>query len=319
MKKLLYIFILIYSASFSQEEKFTAKAINNELLIGEPTQIKFELSFPASIAIDEISFPNFKTNDTLGNNWELWNIDTIKIQNFDNGDGEFITQITQNIEIANFDTGRYEFPPMIATIQNRNIKSAPISFNIKSVNLVDDQTINNIKDIKLDPLNIFDKLRNWFEKYWHLILGIFLIVSLLLLIYKKVKTKKEIVKIQEPKIPIPIILLEKLKEIEKQKLWQKGKYKLYFTKINSVGWEFIEYRYNIATFEKTSIEILSSLKLTSINQNWIASLEKLFTISDLVKFAKQIPTEQENIFAIQTIREFIENERNDLLNTETKE
>jgi hypothetical protein len=208
---------------------------------------------------------------------------------------------------------------MIATIQNRNIKSAPISFNIKSVNLVDDQTINNIKDIKLDPLNIFDKLRNWFEKYWHLILGIFLIVSLLLLIYKKVKTKKEIVKIQEPKIPIPIILLEKLKEIEKQKLWQKGKYKLYFTKINSVGWEFIEYRYNIATFEKTSIEILSSLKLTSINQNWIASLEKLFTISDLVKFAKQIPTEQENIFAIQTIREFIENERNDLLNTETKE
>jgi len=319
MKKLLYIFILIYSASFSQEEKFTAKAINNELLIGEPTQIKFELSFPASIAIDEISFPNFKTNDTLGNNWELWNIDTIKIQNFDNGDGEFITQITQNIEIANFDTGRYEFPPMIATIQNRNIKSAPISFNIKSVNLVDDQTINNIKDIKLDPLNIFDKLRNWFEKYWHLTLGIFLIVSLLLLIYKKVKTKKEIVKIQEPKIPIPIILLEKLKEIEKQKLWQKGKYKLYFTKINSVGWEFIEYRYNIATFEKTSIEILSSLKLTSINQNWIASLEKLFTISDLVKFAKQIPTEQENIFAIQTIREFIENERNDLLNTETKE
>ncbi|MDG2370582.1 MAG: hypothetical protein P8M12_08050 [Flavobacteriales bacterium] len=319
MKKLLYIFILIYSASFSQEEKFTAEAINNELLIGEPTQIKFELSFPASIAIDEISFPNFKTNDTLGNNWELWNIDTIKIQNFDNGDGEFITQITQNIEIANFDTGRYEFPPMIATIQNRNIKSAPISFNIKSVNLVDDQTINNIKDIKLDPLNIFDKLRNWFEKYWHLILGIFLIVSLLLLIYKKVKTKKEIVKIQEPKIPIPIILLEKLKEIEKQKLWQKGKYKLYFTKINSVGWEFIEYRYNIATFEKTSIEILSSLKLTSINQNWIASLEKLFTISDLVKFAKQIPTEQENIFAIQTIREFIENERNDLLNTETKE
>ena len=112
---------------------------------------------------------------------------------------------------------------------------------------------------------------------------------------------------------------EKQKEIEKQKLWQKGKYKLYFTKINSVGWEFIEYRYNIATFEKTSIEILSSLKLTSINQNWIASLKKLFIISDLVKFAKQIPTEQENIFAIQTIREFIENERNDLLNTETKE
>ncbi len=319
MKKLLYIFILIYSASFSQQEKFTANAINNELLIGQPTQIKFELSFPASIAIDEISFPNFKINDTLGNNWELWSIDSIKIQNFDNGDGRFITQITQNIEIANFDTGRYEFPQMTATIQNRNIKSNPINFNIKSVNLVDDQTINNIKDIKLDPLNILDRIRNWIEKYWHLILGLFIIAGILLLIYKKVKKKKEIIKTQEPKIPLPIILLEKLNEIEKEKLWQQGKYKLYFTKINSVGWEFIEYRYNVATFEKTSIEILSSLKLTSINQNWIASLEKLFIISDLVKFAKQVPTEQENIFAIQTIREFIENERTDLLNIETKE
>ncbi len=319
MKKLLYIFILIYSASFSQQEKFTANAINNELLIGQPTQIKFELSFPASIAIDEISFPNFKINDTLGNNWELWSIDSIKIQNFDNGDGRFITQITQNIEIANFDTGRYEFPQMTATIQNRNIKSNPINFNIKSVNLVDDQTINNIKDIKLDPLNILDRIRNWIEKYWHLILGLFIIAGILLLIYKKVKKKKEIIKTQEPKIPLPIILLEKLNEIEKEKLWQQGKYKLYFTKINSVGWEFIEHRYNVATFEKTSIEILSSLKLTSINQNWIASLEKLFIISDLVKFAKQVPTEQENIFAIQTIREFIENERTDLLNIETKE
>lgn len=319
MKKLLYILIFIYSASFSQQEKFTAKAVNNELLIGQPTQIKFELSFPASIAIDEISFPNFKTNDTLANNWELWNIDTIKIQNFDNGDGRFITQITQNIEIANFDTGRYEFPQMTATIQNRNIKSNPINFNIKSVNLVDDQTINNIKDIKLDPLNIFDLIRNWIEKYWHLILGLLIITGLLLLIYKKVKTKKEIVTIQEPQTPIPIILLEKLNEIEKEKLWQQGKHKLYFTKINSVGWEFIEYRYNVATFEKTSIEILSSLKLTSINQNWIASLEKLFIISDLVKFAKQIPTEQENVFAIQTIREFIENERTDLLNIEAKD
>lgn len=319
MKKLLYIFILIYSASFSQQEKFTANAINNELLIGQPTQIKFELSFPASIATDEISFPNFKINDTLGNNWELWSIDSIKIQNFDNGDGRFITQITQNIEIANFDTGRYEFPQMTATIQNRNIKSNPINFNIKSVNLVDDQTINNIKDIKLDPLNILDRIRNWIEKYWHLILGLFIIAGILLLIYKKVKKKKEIIKTQEPKIPLPIILLEKLNEIEKEKLWQQGKYKLYFTKINSVGWEFIEHRYNVATFEKTSIEILSSLKLTSINQNWIASLEKLFIISDLVKFAKQVPTEQENIFAIQTIREFIENERTDLLNIETKE
>ena len=75
------------------------------------------------------------------------------------------------------------------------------------------------------------------------------------------------------------------------------------------------------TFEKTSIEIINALKLTLINQQWIVKLEKLFTISDLVKFAKLLPTNQENSYAIETTKDFIENERDDLPlnNSEDKE
>ena len=319
MRKLFYLLLILHSASIAQQETFFAKSLKNELLIGEPTQITFELSFPSSIAIESVSFPIINPKDTLGNGWELWSIDSVQILNFEDDNGGFITQISQEIEIANFDTGKHEFPLLIATIEDRNIYSNSIEHTIESVKLLDDQSINNIKDIKLDPLTFFDKLRRWFEKYWLIILGSFLLIFSLIIVYKKLTSKKQKDIISKPKIPTPIILLKKLKEIEEEKLWQKGNYKQYYTKVNSVGWEFIEYRYGIATFEKTSLEILSSLRLSSINDKWIVKLGKLFTISDLVKFAKQIPTEQENIFTIQTIREFIEQERDDLLTINNEE
>jgi len=95
-------------------------------------------------------------------------------------------------------------------------------------------------------------------------------------------------------------------------LWQNGKYKQYFTNVNDIGREFIEFRYDVSTFEKTSNEIISSLKLSAISKDWMVKIEKFFIISDLVKFAKQIPTENENLYAISTIRELIQKERNDI-------
>ena len=66
-----------------------------------------------------------------------------------------------------------------------------------------------------------------------------------------------------------------------------------------------------------SIDFHSSL--TSAQNNFVASqystaglVEKFFIISDLVKFAKQIPSENENLYAISTIRELIQKERNDI-------
>ena len=63
-------------------------------------------------------------------------------------------------------------------------------------------------------------------------------------------------------------------------------------------------------------EIIDSLQLSSMENDWLTKLEKLFTISDLVKFAKQIPTENENISAISTVRELIVNERSDVMQKE---
>ncbi|MFL2570773.1 MAG: hypothetical protein ACJ0QL_02705 [Parvicellaceae bacterium] len=321
MRKLFYILLLFSSCGFSQQQEFTAKSNQLDLLIGEPAELKFELSFSSSISIDEISFPQFKLKDTLGNNWELWAIDSLKTSNYEAENGEFITKISQNIQIANFDTGRYEFPPIYALVNDEKIFTESLNFTVKSIKISEDESIKKIKELKIDPLSFFERIIIWLKKYGIYLVLIIILVIILLLLVNKLKPKKKENSITAPSIPVPVILLEKLHQIEEKKLWQNGKHKQYFTEITDVTKEFIEYRYQVPTFEKTSIEIINALNLTLIDQQWIVKLEKLFTISDLVKFAKLLPTNQENSYAIETTKAFIENERDDLPlnNSEDKE
>ena len=319
MKKIAYILYFISSFALAQDGDFKAISSTDQLLIGEPVEITFDLNFPASISLDSIRFPAFKEQDTLGNGWELWKVDSLQINNIETNNGDFITQVIQKIEIANFDTGRHEFPGVVAFIKNKRILSNSLKFSINSIELSDNESIKNIKNIKLDPLTFLEKTILWLRQYWMQILIFLLVIPIVYILYKKLTSKNIQKKIEKPAIPMPIILLEKLAKIEKKKLWQNGKHKQYFTEVNDVARAFIEDRYCVATFEKTSIEIINSLQLASISNDWMAKIEKLFTVSDLVKFAKQIPTNQENIYAIDTVREFIQAERNDLAEKEETE
>ena len=314
MKNLFFILFFLSSFCQGQENFFQISSENkDQLQLGEPVKLKLSLSFPASISSEKIQFPLFKPNDTLGNGWEIWQVDSLNFFNSENENGGILSQFTQTIEIANFDTGSKEIPGLTAIVDNKSIVSNSLSFFIKSVELTDDETIKNIKDLKLDPLTLFEKVILWIKKNWMFIALFGLLILVGSLLYKRyIKKSPQKTEIKEPSIPYADLLLEKLDKIEKKKLWQNGKYKQYFTNVNDIGREFIEFRYDVSTFEKTSNEIISSLKLSAISNDWMVKIEKFFIISDLVKFAKQIPTENENLYAISTIRELIQKERNDI-------
>ena len=147
-----------------------------------------------------------------------------------------------------------------------------------------------------------------------IVISLLLIVLILYLIKKF--NKKTIEKKKEPQIPTEIILLERLLFIENKKYWENSFFKKYYSELSNVLWKFLEYRYQIKTFEKTSGEILESLKWSNIPINYLTTIERFFTISDGVKFAKYKPLEKDNITAIQTIRNLIEEERLDLIKQE---
>jgi hypothetical protein len=312
------ILIFICISSFSQEVKFTIESDTNSLLIGAPCYINIKLEVSASISKNDIIFPKLFDIDTLDNNWEIWNVDSIMISNNINSKGDYLTTYSQKITLANFDTGKVELLPFSAIINDSLILSNNLIFNIYYTTLDDSGNIKNIKDIKLDPLTFSDKLKAIFYKYyWILIIVIFCIA--LWYIYKKHLYYREDNTEQTPSIPIAIILLKTLNDIEQKKLWQNSKYKLYFSQVIDVIWKFLEARFEIYTFEKTSNEIINSMKIKNISKEDIKNIQKSFFISDMVKFAKQTPTKDENEFVMLIAREFIQKYRDDIIKETTEE
>ena len=71
---------------------------------------------------------------------------------------------------------------------------------------------------------------------------------------------------------------------------------------------FLEYKYQIAALEKTSDEILNSLSLSSINKNDYNQLKNLFSLANMIKFAKSMPVAEENIQAMTIAKGLINKE-----------
>ena len=107
------------------------------------------------------------------------------------------------------------------------------------------------------------------------------------------------------KDPPHIIALRALDKLSREKLWQNGKEKLFYTGITDTLREYIEARYNVSAMEKTSGEIMESLKDKSIEEKQYRELDELFKTADLVKFAKYIPQVHENEEAIPVAVRFV--------------
>lgn len=278
--------------------------------MGEPIPLFLNLEVPSDQRIDSVYFQLSGKSDSLGNNWELWNTSEITKTTTLTDENEYVTNYSQELVIANFDTGKFEFPPCLAYLDSTTLFSNAIPFTIQLVE-TEENKIKNIKPIFDVNISFFEYFIYYLKKFgW----WIFLCVALVVATYyvtKKWKRKSEEID-TEPQIPIEVKLLERLNSLKTKKLWENGHFKAYYSEISEVIWSFVAYRYQIPTFEKTSNEILESLKWVSIDNTYLKELSTFFALSDGVKFAKINPLEKDNIHAIEMAIKFIENERLDI-------
>lgn len=316
MKNLAYILLIIPFGIFSQNIDFTAKASKNKIVVGEPATVALEFKFPASQLIDSVEFQLASSGDSLGNNWELWEKSIVEKNSYQGDNGEFFVSFTQDFTIANFDTGSYTFPPSIAFFNSDKLFSNSLEFTIELDEIDEKAFIKNIKPIKEVSIVWYEYLIYFIKKYgwWILIILVFIFAGIHL--YKKFY-KKKINSISIPRIPLEVTLLESLKNIKEKKDWENGRFKKYYSELSNVLWQFLEYRYSIQTFEKTSGEILESLKWSEIPNKYPSELSRFFEISDGVKFAKFNPLQKDNIHSFELIKELITNQRLDLISIDS--
>ncbi|MFN3305635.1 MAG: hypothetical protein ACK42Z_00425 [Candidatus Kapaibacteriota bacterium] len=297
---LLFVFFSILNnfltKSFAQEVEVKTKVDTNNILIGD--QINLEL-FVKSKPPTEIIFPAFQ--DSLGK-FEIVTSSAIDTQKTKD---ELI--LKKDIKLTIFDSGYY-FIPSVSVLylktsvsQYATVQTDSIGIYVRGIEVDTTKDIKDIKGIIEVPYTIWD--------YIPYILGVLGIILILGLVYyflrKRRQIKEEIA--EEMKLPPHIVALRELKELDSEKLWQKGEVKRFHTRLTEIIRKYIERRFSIPALEMISSEIITELyRLDSVNRELVQKLERSFEISDLVKFAKFIPLPDENTFCLQVAFEYVE-------------
>jgi len=160
-----------------------------------------------------------------------------------------------------------------------------------------------------DPLTSSDYAQmawNWVKSNWWIVLIALLLIGLLLFLLLRKKQPAEKQVRAKPIIPAHILAINELKSLEKKALWQNDQQKEYNVQLTGIIERYIAKQFEITTAEKTSSEILHSLRFIELGEKNKQNLRKLLTLSDLVKFAKEKPTREENESVLKEAFEFVE-------------
>ena len=294
------VLLLLISAQVAVAQVSVKASIDSSLiLIGKQSHLIFEVTQPRDV---KVGFPQFA--DTLQKGIiivQKSKPDTVKLD-------RNRLKVMQALTITSFDTALYYIPPFKFAAGNDTVQSAALSLKVISYSI--DTTTQTIFDIK----KVFAPPFDWghFFRLVGLITLILLILVVVAFILWKYAFKKTIPFIAKttPKLPPYQVALNELDRIQKLKLWQQGREKEYYTLLTDTIRTYIQDRFNIATKEKTSSEILEDTAVLQTEYGAAYdSLKKLLQLGDLVKFAKWRPLPEENELSINICYLFVNQTR----------
>jgi len=277
----LLVAAFVFANVSAQQVQVKAKLDTNEALIGD--QIGLELSVLQS-ANDTVLLPIFENK--LTDNIEVieqFAPDTLKQING-------TLEIKQKVLITAFDSGQYVIPHIPFLYVNDTLKSNALLFKVNTVPIDTTKAIKDIKGPYEAPVSLAEIFPWVFGG-----LGLILLILLLIYIIRKIIRKEPFIRKVKPLEPAHVIAYRDLKKLKEQNLWQKEKIKEYYTELTDILRKYLWNRYAIRTLERTSDEILQSLKNSPFyDEQPYLLLKDIFYLSDLVKFAKFKPLPDEH-------------------------
>ena len=105
--------------------------------------------------------------------------------------------------------------------------------------------------------------------------------------------------------PAYITALRKLDKLRGDKYWAPEKQKQFYSGITDTVREYMAARYGIDALEHTTDEIFADLKGKDLSPELFLEMKDLFELSDYVKFAKHVATQEENAAAIPAAVRFV--------------
>lgn len=296
-------YLFLYSFFYSQITA-TSHINRNEIRIGEPIDFNLTLSIPKELKDSVFIWPSFK--DTITSKIEI--IDFQKVDTF-------ITQntveIQQKLRISVYDSGQFILPSIRFSLKKDTSKFVSTNTLLIIVHTVPtDTSETSVKDIKPIFEEPFD-IRWYFPVILKGLIVLLILAAIISGIYWYYKKKNSPQDITKPKLPPHIVALQKLEQIQKEAIWKRGEIKAYYSAVADTIREYIEGRFAIPALEQTSHETLQALKYKAIAPSTREKIQYLFELSDLVKFAKLLPVENDHIQILQSAFDFVNDTRPD--------
>ncbi len=307
MKNRVVLFVIILLGSLgvlsAQNREYIAEIDTNYIMIGD--QIHFRMKVKTAPG-DKVKFPFLK--DTIAKGIEI--ISGPERDSILEKDGRVLVQ--ESYVITSFDSGLYVIPPMpIEILQesyNNTLRTDPLPLIVNTF-VVDQQKGNYDIVMPLAAPWTFVEILPYL--LWGLLIVVVIVAIVLIIRYRK--SHKGIFVSEKPAIPPYVLAMKALEEIKKEKLWQSGKTKEYYTQLTDTIRNYLDGELGISAMEQTSFETLKALeKCEQVNAKQRDNLADMFETADFVKFAKAEPLQDENVRNLDIAYDFVK-ETNDIV------
>lgn len=308
----LWLSLLLLSAQAPAlaQPNVNAALSNTEMLIGDQVTLTVTASYAPPVDLKSIGFEVLSREPRL---------EVLKAERFEK-EGENGLRIAEvEIKLTCFDSGYYFIPPIpVAFEQNGQpdtVRTNQLALTVRTLPVSGDSLqIQPIKGIIEEPVNFRDVLP-------YFIGGVLLLLIAGGLFFYFRRRKQPPPPPPPPRrVPAHVLAREQLETLDKQKLWQKGQVKEYHSELTRILREYLERRYHVKALERTTEEILRSLETVRIEEAFDKShLRELLRTVDLVKFAKAEPPASFHAEAMENVRSFIEQTKDENVEVEIPE
>lgn len=289
MKSRILAFILLLSSSTFAQLSFKAEVDTNQIKLGEPIQLELSAKVPKAA---EYTWPLLESGQ---NGIEI--IESGKLDSLIEGDW---IQLHQTFTLTSFDSGEVEIPALELSVENEEVqRSSPIAILVYFPEIKAEQDYFDIKAPREIPFNY------WLMAYWGL--GAAGLATLIYYLWKFWQKRKKQGEKQVEEIQIPPIewALEELNKLEAKGLWQNGKAKAYFSELDEILKIFLERKFGLKALESTAEELIVKIKPLCKEERHFNNLKNGLRLSAMVKFARQQSLPEENVQALDAVRDFV--------------
>lgn len=254
------------------------------LRIGE--QMQLLLTVENLAANQRVQWPVI--GDTLSAQVEV--ISAGKVDSSSAADGRI--RNTQTLTITAFDSGFWAIRPFRFVVDGTELYTEALLLDVRSVPSDSSLLVRDIKDIITLPFSLSYWLRQhagWIGTGAAVLLAVILLIRYL-------RRRKPTAQVSPPEKVAPLHerVLAALATLENERVWQRGDHKMYHSRITDLLRSYIEERYRVPAMESTTDELIKELRVSPLTVDHRIQLENMLKLADMVKFAKALPSPQEN-------------------------